>query len=74
MRREMLGAIAGDIFGAVYEGNPLKLESFDLFEVPRFFTDDTVLTVATADAILTGGDYGAAYPRSSPMAKKHSGR
>jgi ADP-ribosylglycohydrolase len=59
----MLGAIAGDIFGAVFEGNPLKLEDFDLFELPRFFTDDTVLTVATADAILTDRDYAAAYMR-----------
>ena len=59
----MLGAIAGDIFGAAYEGHPLKREDFDLFTEQRFFTDDTVLTVATADAILTDGDYGAAYRR-----------
>jgi ADP-ribosylglycohydrolase len=59
----MLGAIAGDIFGAAYEARPIKREDFDLFEAPRFFTDDTVLTVATADAILTDGDYGAAYLR-----------
>jgi len=59
----MLGAIAGDIFGAAYEGNPLKQDDFDLFGRPRNFTDDTVLTVATADALLSDGDYAAAYRR-----------
>ena len=59
----MLGAIAGDIFGAAYEGNPLKQDGFDLFGRPRNFTDDTVLTVATADALLSDGDYSAAYRR-----------
>jgi len=59
----MLGAIAGDIFGAAYEGNPTKRDDFDLFDRPRNFTDDTVLTVATADALLSDGDYAAAYRR-----------
>jgi len=59
----MLGAIAGDIFGAAYEGNPIKRDDFDLFDRPRHFTDDTVLTVATADALLSDGDYAAAYRR-----------
>jgi len=59
----MLGAIAGDIFGAAYEGNPIKRDDFDLFDRPRNFTDDTVLTVATADALLSDGDYAAAYRR-----------
>ncbi len=59
----MLGAIAGDIFGAAFERHPLKREDFDLFAEPRRFTDDTVLTVATADALLGDGDYAAAYRR-----------
>jgi ADP-ribosylglycohydrolase len=57
----MLGAIAGDIFGAAHEAQPIKHDDFDLFDAPRFFTDDTVLTVATADAILTDGDYAVVY-------------
>lgn len=57
----MLGAIAGDIFGAAFEGHPLKKENFDLFGENRRFTDDTILTVATADALLGDGDYAAAY-------------
>ena len=44
----MLGAIAGDIFAASYEFAPFQWEDVDLFERHRFFTDDTVLTIAAA--------------------------
>lgn len=57
----MLGAVAGDIIGSVYEGNPIKRTDFKLFHPLMTFTDDTVLTIATAHAILTDGDYGRAY-------------
>ncbi len=53
----MLGAIAGDIIGSVYEGNNIKTKDFPLFDVNCQFTDDTVLTVAVADVILNGGGY-----------------
>ncbi len=53
----MLGAIAGDIIGSVYERHPIKDKAFPLFSPHNRFTDDTVLTVAVAQAILTGGDY-----------------
>ncbi|MFW5908308.1 MAG: ADP-ribosylglycohydrolase family protein [Desulfosalsimonas sp.] len=53
----MLGAIAGDIIGSVYEARPVKSKDFPLFSRKCCFTDDTVLTVAVADAILTGADY-----------------
>ncbi len=59
----MLGAIAGDIFGAAYEWNPSKAEDFELFAKRRFFTDDTVLTIATADALVGDGDFATAYHR-----------
>ncbi len=54
----MLGAIAGDIIGSVYELHNIKRTDFPLFDKNSTFTDDTVLTVAIADAILTGSDYG----------------
>lgn len=54
----MLGAIAGDIIGSVYEGRPITTMDFPLFDPYCRFTDDTVLTVVVADAILTGADYG----------------
>jgi ADP-ribosylglycohydrolase len=53
----MIGAIAGDIMGSVYEHNPIKTKDFPLFHPRCCFTDDTVLTVAVADAILTGRPY-----------------
>lgn len=53
----MLGAIAGDIIGSVYEGNNIKTKDFPLFSPHCRFTDDTVLTVAIADALLHDKDY-----------------
>ncbi len=60
-RDPMLGAIAGDIVGSIYERHNIHRTDFPLFGEGCRFTDDTVLTVATADAILGGGDYAAAY-------------
>ena len=57
----MLGAIAGDIIGSVYEANPIKTTRFRLFSRSSHFTDDTVLSVAVADCLLHGGDYADAY-------------
>jgi ADP-ribosylglycohydrolase len=53
----MLGAIAGDIIGSVYEHRPIKTKDFPLFEPRSTFTDDTVLTAAVADVLLHGGSY-----------------
>ena len=50
----MLGAIIGDIVGSVYEWNNIKTKDFPLFSERGFFTDDTVMTVAVADAIMNG--------------------
>jgi ADP-ribosylglycohydrolase len=44
----MIGAIAGDIIGSVYEHYPLKIKDFPLFQPQCRFTDDTVLTIAKA--------------------------
>lgn len=48
----MLGSIAGDIIGSIYEARPIKTTQFRLFHPLCRFTDDTVLTVALADSIL----------------------
>lgn len=53
----MIGAIAGDIIGSIYERNPIKTKNFTLFDPRCRFTDDTVLTVAVAEAILSGRPY-----------------
>src|SRR4051812_33646492 len=67
----MLGAIAGDIIGSVYEALPIKTTHFRLFHPLCRFTDDTVLTVALADSLLHGipyldllKRYYRAYPRA----------
>lgn len=53
----MIGAIVGDIIGSVYEGVPVKTENFDFFAPGTTYTDDTILTIAIADAILHHKDY-----------------
>lgn len=53
----MIGAIAGDIIGSVYEARPIKTKKFLLFDPHCRFTDDSVLTIAVAQAIMTDGDY-----------------
>ncbi|MCD6293027.1 MAG: ADP-ribosylglycohydrolase family protein [Deltaproteobacteria bacterium] len=54
----MLGAIAGDIIGSVYEWDNIKSKKFELFSPESFFTDDSILTIALAEAILNNDDYG----------------
>lgn len=70
----MIGAIIGDIVGSRFESSPkypkppVKDRDFELFTKECRFTDDTVLTCATADAILHttifgGPQYGKAYKK-----------
>lgn len=53
----MLGAIIGDIIGSIYEFNNVKTVDFPLFGNGCSYTDDTICTVAVADAILSGKSY-----------------
>ena len=53
----MKGAIIGDIIGSRLERDGAKDTDFDLFTVDCRYTDDTVLTVAVADAILRQTDF-----------------
>jgi ADP-ribosylglycohydrolase len=67
----MIGAIAGDIIGSVYESHCLKTTEFAIFTTHSTFTDDTVLTIAVADCILNGKDYATTfkqYARKYPYA------
>lgn len=59
----MIGAIAGDVIGSVHEGTLAQIKDFPLFVPASTFTDDTVLSVAVASAILHGEDYAAALRR-----------
>ncbi|HMV84256.1 MAG TPA: ADP-ribosylglycohydrolase family protein [Blastocatellia bacterium] len=53
----MIGAIVGDIIGSVYEWDNIGTKQFELFHPDCLFTDDSVLTIALAEAILTRQDY-----------------
>jgi ADP-ribosylglycohydrolase len=59
----VLGAVVGDIVGSIYEFDNHRSKEFPFFGSRCCFTDDTVLTVALADAILNNGDYAAAMRR-----------
>ncbi|MBE0455264.1 MAG: ADP-ribosylglycohydrolase family protein [Roseovarius sp.] len=55
----MLGAIAGDIIGSRFEGHAGPPRDFELFHPRCRFTDDTVCTLAVAEALLEGHDFAA---------------
>ena len=65
----MIGSIIGDILGSIYEFSNIKTKDFELFKPECEYTDDSVLTFATADWLLYGGNvahyysrYGQEYP------------
>lgn len=53
----MIGAIIGDIAGSKYEFRNTFDYNFDMFPPGCGFTDDTICTVAVADAIMRGVPY-----------------
>ena len=67
-KKLILGAIAGDKIGSIYEFNSTKNVDFLLLSESSVYTDDTVMTVANADWLLSGDalkgvmlDYGNRY-------------
>lgn len=52
----MLGSVIGDIAGSIYEFNNIKTKDFELFTPQKTFTDDSILSYATADWLLHGGN------------------
>ena len=48
----MYGAIAGDFIGSPYEHNNIKTKDFPLFSEESRLTDDSVMTIAVADALI----------------------
>ena len=67
----MLGAIVGDIIGSRFGGRPATPPDFELFRPACRFSDDTVCTVAIADALLGVRDFAASL-RS--FVRRHPGR
>ena len=72
----MLGAIAGDIIGSFFQHSRLKIYDFDLFYPRSKFTDDTVMTLAVVEWLMSSTDkskddlvrimqkFGREYPRA----------
>lgn len=54
----MFGAIVGDMVGSVYEWNNVKTTEFPLFTELSTFTDDSVMTIAVAHAVLNAAEAG----------------
>ena len=52
----MIGAILGDIIGSRFEFRPTLNENFELFTSKNTFTDDTILMIAVADALMNNKD------------------
>lgn len=53
----MLGAIIGDYVGSIYEMNNIRSADFPFFSQGCTFTDDSMMTVAIAEALLGDRDY-----------------
>jgi ADP-ribosylglycohydrolase len=68
----ILGALAGDIIGSVFEKNNIKDLDFNLFCDQSRFTDDSVMTVATMqtlideekDYVISYQKFGRSYPKA----------
>lgn len=48
----MIGAILGDIVGSIYEFDNIKTKEFELFDKECFFTDDSIMTISIAEALM----------------------
>lgn len=70
----MKGAIIGDIVGSRYEFNNIKTKKFPLFSEQCGFTDDTVMTVAVARALMAGGKDPAALANALIKEMRELGR
>ena len=53
----LIGAICGDIIGSCYEFRSTKRIDFELFTYLSRFTDDTICSIAIADALMNGNDF-----------------
>jgi ADP-ribosylglycohydrolase len=56
----MIGAIVGDIIGSRFEFDNYRGKDFELFTPENSYTDDTICTLAVADAIMSGQPFSEA--------------
>jgi ADP-ribosyl-[dinitrogen reductase] hydrolase len=57
----MLGCIIGDFAGSCYEFDSPRRTDFELFPPHAEITDDSILSIATAEVLLKNGDYARMY-------------
>jgi ADP-ribosylglycohydrolase len=69
----MLGAIIGDIVGSRFEFDNVKSKDFELFHPDCRFTDDTVMTLAVAQALVRCRASGAGFKRELVLSMKELG-
>ncbi len=67
----MIGAIIGDIAGSYWEFRDEKVRDSEFFLPESTITDDTILTIATADAILTNAFYSGRYQEFTRIYEKY---
>ena len=66
----MYGAIVGDIIGSTRERHPVDSMDFELFPKKSRYTDDTILTVAVASALMNDTSYAQEFKRFYKMDPK----
>lgn len=68
----MLGAIIGDIVGSRFEFDNIYKTDFELFTSECAFTDDSICTIAVADAIMRNEEIGkvARMVQAIPLSKR----
>lgn len=54
--KTIVGAIVGDVVGSVYEFNNIKTKDFPLFKNGCFATDDSIMTLAVAKAVMESNE------------------
>lgn len=59
----MIGSIIGDAIGSIYEFDNIKTKDFELMDSRMEATDDSILTIATADWLMHGGEVAQYYVR-----------
>ena len=52
----LYGALGGDLVGSIYEHHNIKTKDFPLLSLFNQFSDDSVMTLATAEALLEGDE------------------
>ena len=70
----MLGAIVGDIVGSRFEWRVIKSKDFPLFTEECRFTDDTVMTLAVAAALISWRNEGGSLAGKAVLKMREFGR